>query len=146
MDVCSKAKLICPLRETYWLGAAGLGAPLSLAQLQSANADSYDLFFCGEPVGEPTCIPSRPDEYDGTIVHNGPTKDRDGDGISDRNDNCPKVFNPIRPMDGGAQADADDDGRGDVCDKCPLDQGNLCNAVNPYTGETISITDCCHEE
>ena len=36
-------------------------------------------------------------------------------------DNCPHVFNPIRPMDNGKQADADGDGVGDACDVCPLD-------------------------
>ena len=40
-----------------------------------------------------------------------------------------KVFNPIRPMDDGVQADADSDGRGDACDKCPLDAGAVCTAA-----------------
>lgn len=35
--------------------------------------------------------------------------DTDGDGVNDDVDNCPQVVNPD-------QADADDDGRGDVCD------------------------------
>jgi hypothetical protein len=38
------------------------------------------------------------------------------------------VFNPIRPMDHGAQPDADNDGIGDACDKCPLDAGETCAA------------------
>ncbi len=38
--------------------------------------------------------------------------DSDGDGIPDKIDNCPQVFNPD-------QADADRDGVGDVCDNCP---------------------------
>jgi hypothetical protein len=33
------------------------------------------------------------------------------------------------------------DGRGDACDKCPLDVGPYCTAVNPYTGENVFITD-----
>jgi len=42
------------------------------------------------------------------------TDDRDGDGISDVMDNCPKIFNPN-------QRDQDLDGVGDVCDNCPND-------------------------
>jgi hypothetical protein len=141
LDVCGKAKLACPLRETWWWPLAGLGAPLSIGFLEAENADSYPLFFCGQPADEPTCVPSRPAEYDGTIVVDAPGKDRDGDGILDPEDNCPKVFNPIRPMDGGVQADADTDGRGDACDKCPLDVGPECTAVDPYTGQTVYITD-----
>src|SRR5262249_6573395 len=38
--------------------------------------------------------------------------DTDKDGIPDRSDNCPLVFNPD-------QADRDHDGVGDVCDNCP---------------------------
>ena len=40
--------------------------------------------------------------------------DANGDGIPDATDNCPHVFNPIRPMDGGLQADGDQDGAGDA--------------------------------
>jgi hypothetical protein len=47
--------------------------------------------------------------------------DSDGDGIPDSADNCPSVFNPIRPVDNGMQGDADNDGVGDACDPCPLD-------------------------
>jgi hypothetical protein len=48
--------------------------------------------------------------------------DTDGDGIADAVDNCPTMFNPLRPLDLGKQADADGDGVGDLCDVCPLDQ------------------------
>lgn len=146
IDVCGVAKVICPLRETWWAGAVGL-TPLSLSYvflnpLDTANVSSYELFFCGDPVDEPTCIPSRPGEYDGTIVSkNDHVKDRDGDGIPDSDDNCTKVFNPIRPVDDGVQADSDGDGRGDACDKCPLDAGALCTAIDPYTGVTVFIED-----
>ena len=44
-------------------------------------------------------------------------------------------------MDKGVQPDADADGRGDACDKRPLDAGAKCSAVDPYTGEMITITD-----
>jgi hypothetical protein len=142
MDVCGEAKLLCPLRETWWWPIFGLGDPLSIASLVSANADSYPLFFCGEPLDEPTCVPLRPGEYDGSITKGAASRsDRDGDGIKDNKDNCKNVFNPIRPMDSGVQADADGDGIGDACDKCPSDACNHCTAVDPYTGETVYIGD-----
>ncbi|MBU6162995.1 MAG: thrombospondin type 3 repeat-containing protein, partial [Myxococcales bacterium] len=53
--------------------------------------------------------------YTGTIS----PSDTDGDGILNGSDNCPAIFNPIRPLDGGVQADADGDGEGDLCDPCP---------------------------
>ncbi len=141
LDVCGVDKLACPLRETWWLLLFGLD-PLSLGALIADNVDSYPLFFCEEPMDEPTCIPFRTGEYDGT-TERGPASrsDRDGDGIFDNRDNCKKVFNPIRLMDNGVQADTDGDGRGDACDKCPLESGRRCTAVDPYTGEIIYITD-----
>ena len=43
-----------------------------------------------------------------------------------------RVFNPIRPVDDGKQADADGDGVGDACDPCPLDAAAMsCALVNP---------------
>ena len=33
------------------------------------------------------------------------------------------------------------DSGGDACDKCPLDVGPECTAIDPYTGETVYITD-----
>ena len=40
-------------------------------------------------------------------------------GVLDASDNCPTVFNPIRPLDSGAQADLDGDTVGDACDPTP---------------------------
>jgi len=146
INVCGVPKSICPLRETWWVGGVGAGfSPMSLSYdflnpLDTANASSYGLFFCDDPIDEPTCVPFRSGEYDGTIVSsNDPVKDRDGDGIPDPADNCKKVFNPIRPMDGGVQADADSDGQGDACDDCPLEAGETCSAVDPYTGAVVTI-------
>ena len=124
LAVCGTDKVACPLRETWWLSLAPeLGDPLSLGYLSATNAGSYPLFFCEEPPDEPSCVPWRLGEYAGTIVLNDPDQDRDGDGILDLDDNCPTVFNAIKPMDGGLQPDADGDSSGDACDEYPLDAG-----------------------
>ena len=147
-DVCGVAKFICtdtPETRTiagpyaqFWLVSATIHDP----GFESNYGPSYPLFFCGAPPDEPPCTPYRPGEYDGIPVR-GPasSSDWDGDGVVDNLDNCRKVFNPIRPMDHGVQADADGDGRGDACDRCPLDAGDVCTAVDPYTGEPVVITD-----
>ena len=46
--------------------------------------------------------------------------DSDGDGIPDTMDDCPLVFDPVRPLDDGKQPDSDHDGIGDACDPLPL--------------------------
>jgi len=147
-DVCGINKFICTdrfeVREIaddyaqFWLTSATIHDP----GFEDAYGRSYPLFFCGDPPDEPPCTPWRPGEYDG-INTRGPASrsDWDGDGIVDNLDNCRKVFNPIRPMDHGMQADADGDGRGDACDKCPLDAGEVCTAIDPYTGEAVVISD-----
>jgi hypothetical protein len=146
IEVCGVAKAVCPLRETWYLDALAPDEPalnpLTLAFLQADNADSYPLFYCDAPPDEPTCVPYREGEYDGIPVR-GPasSSDWDGDGIVDNRDNCRKVFNPVRPMDDGMQADSDGDGRGDACDKCPLDAGPECTAIDPYSGDAVYITD-----
>ena len=103
----------------------------------------YPLFFCGEPANEPSCLPARVPTtrgpgpmINGSNVYTGMSMagDPDGDGIADGEDNCPLFFNPIRPMDGGMQADFDADGIGDECDICPVggdaDPSN-CVTVDP---------------
>ncbi len=105
MDVCGRGKRVCAERETG----------KKLAALKPAGA--YDLFFCGTPAGEPSCVPARQGEYDGVPK----AGDADGDGIPDAQDKCPDRFDPARPLDGGRQADTDGDGEGDACDPCPLD-------------------------
>ena len=130
IEVCGQQKGVCSLRETWWLAAEDyifgweFGDPMPYSLLASENAASYPLFFCENPPDEPTCVPSRPGEYTGEMIK-GPANrsDRDGDGVVDNLDNCRKVFNPVRPMDGGIQPDSDGDGRGDACDNCPLDSG-----------------------
>jgi hypothetical protein len=103
--VCGNDVAVC-VRETGY----------SFSELKSANDNSYPLFFCGVPEDEPSCVPARYQEYSGKVT----ALDSDGDGIANVADNCPNVFNPIRPMDNGVQADSNGDGKGDVCDPHPL--------------------------
>ena len=112
LDVCGRAKKVCLVSE--------IGQ--TLPQLQIAVGDAYPLYFCGDPTGEPTCGPRRSVSVSGSTVYDGlpTTDDPDGDGIPTAGDNCPVVFNPVRPMDAGVQPDADSDGAGDACDPCPL--------------------------
>jgi hypothetical protein len=112
IDVCGSDRAVCLLDEigqTY-------------AQLASANASGYPLFFCGTPAEEPTCTPKRFVSVAGSTVYDGvPTAgDLDGDGLANASDSCPSVFNPIRPVDAGSQSDADSDGLGDECDPTPV--------------------------
>ncbi len=117
--VCGVAKTACIERETS--GDA-------YSALEAANTSAYGLFYCDMPEGEPSCVPSRPDEYTGEIT----VGDRDGDGIVNDDDNCPDVFNPVRPLDNGVQADNDGDEVGDVCDPCPLDPDtSMCTETDP---------------
>lgn len=107
LDVCGVRKRACVQRETG----------KKLADLEtSAGKPLYTLFACGTPPKEPTCVPSRTGEFSGV-----PTgEDADGDGIPSGVDNCPTIFNPVRPLDHGRQPDSDGDGVGDACDPCPL--------------------------
>jgi large repetitive protein len=93
----------------------------SFAALQGNNKSSYPLFFPGTPPTEPTCIPSRPPVPGKESGYTGlrtPT-DVDGDGVPNIADNCPTIFNPIRPLDNGKQADCNNNGIGDPCDATP---------------------------
>jgi hypothetical protein len=55
--------------------------------------------------------------------------DTDGDGITDRDDNCPTVPNT-------SQFDEEKDGVGDVCDKCPI-------STNNADGDGDGVGDAC---
>lgn len=130
-DLCGVAKKACVKKD--------LGK-ISLADVQkAADTIQYPLYYCKDkvPENEPSCAPkrgptaNRPD----VSVYAGPTAtDKDGDGVPDASDNCPAVFNPIRPMDAGKQADTDGDGIGDACDRCPLDAGESCT---PPSGDDM---------
>lgn len=121
LDVCGVDKAVCVARET--------NDEEDLASLEAANSSFYPLFFCGSPEGEPSCVPWRDaeapftdPEVNGSNRYTGESSadDEDGDGIPNVDDNCPRIFNPIRPIDDNLQADIDFDGLGDACDPCPL--------------------------
>ncbi len=111
IDVCGDERRVCASREF---------AGTTFAQLSTAVAvapAAYPAVFCATPMNEPTCLPTRP----APNGYTGPAAgDMDGDGIADGSDNCPTMFNPIRPIDGAAQPDDDADGMGDMCDPTPL--------------------------
>lgn len=117
VDVCGVSKRICVQSEIA----------MTHAQLLTAVGATYPAFHCDVPDNEPTCIPSRGVSVAGSTTYTGlpGAGDADGDGIADISDNCPAVFNPIRPLDAGVQADADSDGIGDECDACPIETGNM---------------------
>jgi cytosine/adenosine deaminase-related metal-dependent hydrolase len=122
IEVCGFTKKACVKKD--------LGKK-TLADLKKAADAVYPLFYCkdAQPKDEPSCAPSReatagqPKVSVYSAIKAG---DKDGDGVPDADDNCPDVFNPIRPMDNGKQADTDGDDIGDACDKCPLEAGEGC--------------------
>jgi hypothetical protein len=119
LDVCGVSKRVCLQRES--------GQNLSAIQA-AISPNTLPLFQCGVPAGEPTCIPFRMGEFDGQSRPD----DRDGDGVSDAQDNCPSIFNAPRDVDQGQQPDADGDMMGDACDPCPLDANSgSCSAPDP---------------
>ncbi len=137
LDVCGASRRVCVSRETG----------MTLAALQSAITDPYPLFFCGEPEGEPSCVPARvasTASVMGSTVYSGirSAGDSDGDGLPNAEDLCPSVFSPIRPMDQGAQPDADADGIGDACDACPLEAGTAtCAPADPGDRDRDMVPD-----
>jgi len=126
--VCGVQKQICAQRETN----------RSFAQLSGANQGSYDLFFCGVPQAEPSCLPFRPLEYE----ESPSAEDPDGDGLQGDEDNCPNIFNPIRPVDHGVQADHDRDGVGDVCDQSPLGEDQVTDGDYDGDGSADGADNC----
>ena len=89
IDICGSDKKVCLQGEVG----------MSYSALAAANANSYPISFCGTPTSEPACRASRPSEYPLYDL----IEDWDRDGLKNSQDNCPKVFNPIRPMDKGKQ-------------------------------------------
>ena len=119
LDVCGRSKRLCTQRE--------IGTTLSALESE-LDPSTYSLFFCGLPDSEPSCLPARPNEFSGVPS----AGDMDGDGVADAQDSCPTVFDPIRPLDGGVQPNADGDAHGDACDPCPFDADTTaCSSVDP---------------
>jgi large repetitive protein len=145
LDVCGSQRAACIMDEL----------DITLAQLQADNPlpEAYELFFCDgvRPDDEPSCVPQRDamaplpsPEVDGSNRYTGmiTAADGDGDGIDDATDICPAVFDPIRPVDMGAQADFDMDGEGDSCDPCPLDADTtVCTGIDPNDRDGDSVPD-----
>ncbi len=124
VDVCGTPKRAC-------VTAAGITDIKNFADLETyaKTNNAYPLFVCDDqtPKDEPSCKPTRAGQFGQSDPN-----DRDGDGIPNAQDNCPDIFNPIRPMDKGKQADADGDNVGDVCDPCPLTPNSTqCTGFDP---------------
>jgi hypothetical protein len=157
LTVCSKARKVCVQREVgqslsaltaseeshyplFFCGVAPINEPTCLPQRTcatnaaacQADADCTIATFPKCSTYSHQCVSAScpvAASVNGSNIYDGVPKpgDMDGDGIPDDEDNCPRVFNPIRPMDNGKQADADGDGIGDACDPCPLDADtNAC--------------------
>lgn len=131
LDVCSNEKRVCVSAQP---------GGRTLAGLRTANMTQYPLFFCGEPMNEPSCLPARTRttapaaSVNGSTVYAGMSSmtDTDGDGVPNAMDNCPTVFNPVRPIDNMRQGDTDMDMVGDACDPCPLNANTtMCTAPDP---------------
>jgi len=117
----------------------------SIAELENeATSTPYDLIFNPHEFN-PQIVPAREGEYTGIPT----SEDRDGDGIADSEDNAPEIFNPIRPVDKGFQADLDGDGIGDVADS--FEHHNVTpDPVDPspvvIDTDIVSIRTGIHEE
>jgi hypothetical protein len=152
VSVCGKSFAICASREFGGTTFATINTMVNPSTTPNDHNNAYPAIFCDDaPAEEPTCAPSRTGEFNGVTATDG-----DGDGVADSSDDCPTVFNPIRPMDKGAQADVDKDGVGDACDPTPvgddLDGDTIPNMVDncPETanqdqadGDTDGKGDAC---
>ena len=136
MDVCGQKRKACVKKDTG----------VTLADVTADGTAVYPLFFCkGDAVkSEPSCVPYRnttKDYPNATVYTTGPSAtDQDGDGIADDADNCPSIFNPVRPQDVNGQADTDGDGIGDACDKCPLVNGQNCSPTDADDNDDDGVT------
>ena len=128
---------VCGVKKKFDFDAANAKDEIIHFEFIEAAAN-YPMFFCGTPENEPTCVPARLRKSDtqdqGTTSYDGDytdANDADGDGIADDIDNCPTMFNPVRPMDTHRkQSDVDADGYGDICDLYPACQANDASCDN----------------
>jgi len=137
LDVCSIKKTVCLEDDTAVKSGAGYKIADIYLNKENKKVDAYPLFFCKEITAEPSCNPSRPNEY-----NKSEPNDRDGDGMVNNEDNCPDHFNPKRPMDKDLQPDFDGDKKGDTCDICPVDPGaeaNECKGYDPNDSDGDSV-------
>ncbi|RKH54821.1 amidohydrolase family protein [Corallococcus llansteffanensis] len=135
LDVCGTQKAACLKSE--------ITRDLATFQGSTDTKNLYPLFACGAPANEPSCEPKRSAvgtafpvaAVNDSTVYTGvaATGDSDADGIPAASDNCPIIFNPVRPLDNGRQLDTDGDGAGDACDPCPLEAGTT--ACVAFRGE-----------
>jgi hypothetical protein len=114
LDPSCSAWTVCGVARSVCIDTPGV----TLADVEAIGSNLYALASCrnATPASEPSCVPYRDGYPEGTSA-----TDRDGDGVPDSTDDCPDIFNPIRPMDGTKQSDVDGDGFGDACDAEPLD-------------------------
>jgi hypothetical protein len=102
-------------RIAPWLvlaALAGCYSPNAPSGVPCASVDSPQRCPAGQQCvlvgGVEVCSGEPGDDIDAGEID----RDRDGDGVIDRDDNCPDHANPT-------QGDEDSDATGDVCDPCP---------------------------
>lgn len=134
LEVCGNQRRVCVERDAD-VTLSAMRADIAPNSYGPIDLDgTFSDAFCDAPPREPSCVPFRPSEFDGMTAN-----DLDGDGIADDEDICPAIFNPVRPIEDGLQADVDSDGLGDECDICPLNEGDQCDMfdANDRDGDGI---------
>ena len=127
LDVCGASQKACVELDT--------GSTIASLTSESGSPP-YPLFFCEIPEDEPSCTPLRPEEYTGAVSD----EDGDGDGLTDGEDNCPRLFNPRRPLGDNAQPNFDDDTFGDSCDICPVSGPEMvCEMFDPNDRDSDGV-------
>lgn len=110
--------------------AAGCGTDTVGVEVGAPECD--DGYVYSEASG--TCVFIESGVNSGMDTPDGQWADSDSDGVVDRFDNCPTVYNPD-------QADSDSDGVGDACDNCRF----TANADQLDT-DGNGVGDACQDE